>query len=131
MYRADTMHRVDEAAAHRQAGRRASKRGLAPPCAVRPPSTGRSAPVHAQAPDIVENTATLLSRADGLFMPRGIISRFPAVDPFTDRWVFLVAEDHDTIGAQLTLDGPGPAALGDLPVHPRRPGHLAAQHDRY
>jgi DNA-binding transcriptional LysR family regulator len=70
--------------------------------------------VHAQAPgielrfrqtppDIVENTAALLSRADGLFMPRGIISGFPAVDLFTDRWVFLVAEDNDTVGEQLTL----------------------------
>ena len=71
--------------------------------------------VHAQAPgiqlrfrqtpsDITENTAALLSTADGLFMPRGIISGFPALDLFTDRWVFLVAEDNSSVGSQLTLD---------------------------
>lgn len=71
--------------------------------------------VHAQAPgirlhfrqtpqDVVENTATLLSTADGLFIPHGIISGFPAVDLFTDRWVFLVAADNDSVGDRLTLD---------------------------
>ena len=37
-------------------------------------------------------------------MPHGIISDFPAVDLFTDRWVFLVAEDNREVGDQLTLD---------------------------
>ena len=71
--------------------------------------------VHAQAPgiqlrfrqtppDITENTAALLSTADGLFLPHGIIDGFPAVDLFTDRWVFLVAEDNDEVGERLTLE---------------------------
>ena len=71
--------------------------------------------VHAEAPgvrlrfqrtpiDVTEDTAPLLSTADGLLMPRGIISGFPAVDLFTDRWAFLVAETNDEVGDQLTMD---------------------------
>ncbi|MBX9395088.1 LysR family transcriptional regulator [Streptomyces sp. TRM72054] len=71
--------------------------------------------VHAEAPgvrlrfqrtpiDVTEDTAPLLSTADGLLMPRGIIGGFPAVDLFTDRWAFLVAEANDEVGDQLTMD---------------------------
>ena len=71
--------------------------------------------VHAQAPgiqlrfrqtppDITENTATLLSTADGLFIPHGVISGYPAVDLFSDRWVFLVASDNSEVGDRLALD---------------------------
>jgi DNA-binding transcriptional LysR family regulator len=71
--------------------------------------------VHAEAPgvrlrfqrtplDFMEDTAAQLSTADGLLMPHGIISGFPAVDLFTDRWAFLVAETNDEIGDQLTMD---------------------------
>jgi DNA-binding transcriptional LysR family regulator len=71
--------------------------------------------VHAQAPgirlrfrqtpaDITENAAALLSTLDGLFMPHGIISGFPAVDLFADRWVFLVATANAEVGDRLTMD---------------------------
>ncbi|MBC2905483.1 LysR family transcriptional regulator [Streptomyces cupreus] len=70
--------------------------------------------VHAEAPgvrlrfqrtpaDATENTATMLSAADGLLMPHGIISGFPAVDLFTDRWAFLVADSNDEVGDRLTM----------------------------
>lgn len=71
--------------------------------------------VHAEAPgvrlrfqrtpgDVTEDTETLLSTADGLLMPHGVISGFPAVELFADRWVFLVAETNDEVGEQLTMD---------------------------
>lgn len=53
---------------------------------------------------ITDNSATLLSTADGLLMPHGVISGFPAVELFQDRWVFLVAEDNPEVGDRLTLD---------------------------
>ncbi|HEX6467682.1 MAG TPA: LysR family transcriptional regulator [Streptosporangiaceae bacterium] len=55
-------------------------------------------------PDVPERVGPLLSTSDGLLMPHGIISGFPAVELFTDRWVFLVAEDHPEVGERLTLD---------------------------
>ncbi|WP_151477904.1 LysR family transcriptional regulator [Streptomyces albicerus] len=55
-------------------------------------------------PDVTEETATLLSTADGLLMPHGVISGFPAVELFADRWVFLVAEANDEVGDRLTMD---------------------------
>ncbi|WP_128377248.1 LysR family transcriptional regulator [Streptomyces cavernae] len=71
--------------------------------------------VHAQAPgvrlrfqhmptSVTEETATLLSTADGLLMPHGVISGFPAVELFTDRWAFLVAETNDEVGDRLTME---------------------------
>jgi DNA-binding transcriptional LysR family regulator len=71
--------------------------------------------VHAEAPgvrlrfqqtpaDVTEDPATLLSTADGLLMPHGIISGFPTVELFTDRWAFLVAEANDEVGDRLTMD---------------------------
>lgn len=54
-------------------------------------------------PDATEDTATMLSAADGLLMPHGIISGFPAVDLFTDRWAFLVADSNDEVGDRLTM----------------------------
>lgn len=71
--------------------------------------------VHAQAPgvrlrfqrpptDVTENTATLLSTAEGLLMPHGVISGFPAVELFADRWAFLVAETNDEVGDRLTME---------------------------
>ncbi|MDT9696930.1 LysR family transcriptional regulator [Streptomyces sp. P17] len=70
--------------------------------------------VHAEAPgvrlrfqrtpaDATEETATALSAVDGLLMPHGIISGFPAVDLFTDRWAFLVADSNDEVGDRLTM----------------------------
>ncbi|WP_327181730.1 LysR family transcriptional regulator [Streptomyces sp. NBC_01334] len=71
--------------------------------------------VHAEAPgvrlrfqrpptDVTEETATLLSTADGLLMPHGVISGFPTVELFTDGWAFLVAETNDEVGDRLTMD---------------------------
>jgi len=70
--------------------------------------------VHAEAPgirlrfrrvpgDVTEDAATLLSTADGMFMPHGIISGFPAVDLFTDRWVFVVARENPEVADRLAL----------------------------
>ncbi|MCX4767783.1 LysR family transcriptional regulator [Streptomyces sp. NBC_01275] len=71
--------------------------------------------VHAEAPgvrlrfqrpptEVAEDTETLLSTADGLLMPHGVISGFPAVELFADRWVVLVAEANDEVGDRLTMD---------------------------
>ncbi|MFD7936613.1 LysR family transcriptional regulator [Streptomyces sp. NPDC059755] len=71
--------------------------------------------VHAEAPgvrlrfqrpptDVTEETAPLLSTADGLLMPHGVISGFPTVELFTDGWAFLVAETNDEVGDRLTMD---------------------------
>lgn len=54
--------------------------------------------------DVTEETATLLSTADGLLMPHGVISGFPTVELFTDGWAFLVAETNDEVGDRLTMD---------------------------
>ncbi|POX42849.1 LysR family transcriptional regulator [Streptomyces sp. Ru73] len=53
-------------------------------------------------PTVVDDTATLLSATDGLLMPHGVISDFPATDLYDDRWVFLVAQDHPGVEDRLT-----------------------------
>lgn len=91
--------------------------------------------VHAQAPgitlrfrqippDVPENAAALLTTSDGLFMPHGVISGFPAVDLFTDRWVVLVAADNAEVGDELTM-----ADLARLPwaTYQRASDALAAR----
>ncbi|MFF1379298.1 LysR family transcriptional regulator [Streptomyces sp. NPDC058308] len=85
-------------------------------------------------PTVVEDTATLLSAVDGLLMPHGVISDFPATDLYDDRWVFVVADDHPAITDRLTLqdladlpwvtyqrtyDAPAVRQLGMLGVEPR------------
>ncbi|WP_406010356.1 LysR family transcriptional regulator [Streptomyces sp. NBC_00637] len=71
--------------------------------------------VHAEAPgvrlrfqrpptDVTEETAAVLSTADGLLMPHGVISGFPAVELFADDWAFLVAGTNDEVGDRLTMD---------------------------
>ncbi|MEU3619126.1 LysR family transcriptional regulator [Streptomyces sp. NPDC006872] len=101
--------------------------------------------VHAEAPrvrlrfqrhptDVMEDTATLLSTVDGLLLPHGIISGFPAVELFTDRWAFLVAETNDEVGDRLTMgdlarlpwvtyqrtyDAPAARQLSMLGIEPR------------
>lgn len=85
-------------------------------------------------PIVVDDTATLLSATDGLLMPHGVISGFPATDLYDDRWVFLVAEDHPDVGDrftrqdlarlpwvtyQRTYDAPAVRQLGMLGVEPR------------
>lgn len=81
-------------------------------------------------PTVVDDTATLLSATDGLLMPHGVISDFPA----TDLWVFLVADDHPDVEDRLTrhdlarlpwvtyqrtYDAPAVRQLGMLGVEPR------------
>ncbi|MFF9624612.1 LysR family transcriptional regulator [Streptomyces griseosporeus] len=85
-------------------------------------------------PTVVEDTATLLSATDGLFMPHGVISDFPATDLYDDRWVFLVADDHPTVEDRLTrrdlarlpwvtyqrtYDAPAVRQLGMLGIEPK------------
>jgi DNA-binding transcriptional LysR family regulator len=85
-------------------------------------------------PTVVDDTATLLSTIDGLLMPHGVISDFPATDLYDDRWVFLVSADHPEIGDRLTredlarlpwvtyqrtYDAPAVRQLGMLGIEPR------------
>ncbi|MFD5875438.1 LysR family transcriptional regulator [Streptomyces sp. NPDC060322] len=85
-------------------------------------------------PTVVDDTATLLSTADGLLMPHGVISDFPATDLYEDEWVFLVADDHPSVDDRLTLgdlgrlpwvtyqrtyDAPAVRQLGMLGIEPR------------
>ncbi|MEU9556327.1 LysR family transcriptional regulator [Streptomyces fumanus] len=85
-------------------------------------------------PTVVDDTSALLSATDGLFMPHGVISGFPATDLYRDRWVFLVADDHPDVGDRLTrrnlaelpwvtyqrtYDAPAVRQLGMLGVEPR------------
>ncbi|WP_369180219.1 LysR family transcriptional regulator [Streptomyces mutabilis] len=89
----------------------------------------------AQTPNtVVDATDTLLSTTDGLLMPHGVISDFPATDLYQDRWVFLVADDHPSIDDRLTqedlarlpwvtyqrtYDAPAVRQLGMLGIEPR------------
>lgn len=83
---------------------------------------------------IVDDTATLLSTTDGLLMPHGVVSDFPATDLYQDRWVFLVANEHPSVEDRLTrqdlarlpwvtyqrtYDAPAVRQLGMLGVEPR------------
>jgi DNA-binding transcriptional LysR family regulator len=85
-------------------------------------------------PTVVDATDTLLSTSDGLLMPHGVISDFPATDLYGDRWVFLVADDHPSVGDRLTrqdlarlpwvtyqrtYDAPAVRQLGMLGIEPR------------
>ncbi|WP_121749935.1 LysR family transcriptional regulator [Streptomyces sp. E2N166] len=85
-------------------------------------------------PTVVDATDTLLSTTDGLLMPHGVISDFPATDLYQDRWVFLVADDHPSVDEHLTLhdlarlpwvtyqrtyDAPAVRQLGMLGIEPR------------
>ncbi|MFF4536214.1 LysR family transcriptional regulator [Streptomyces aureus] len=84
--------------------------------------------------NVVDDTASLLSACDGLLMPHGVISDFPATDLYDDRWVFLVARDHPSVDDRLTrkdlarlpwvtyqrtYDAPAVRQLGMLGVEPR------------
>ncbi|KAA0940356.1 MULTISPECIES: LysR family transcriptional regulator [Streptomyces] len=85
-------------------------------------------------PTVVDDTATLLSAVDGLLMPHGVISGFPATDLYEDRWVLVVADDHPAVQDRLTrrdlaelpwvtyqrtYDAPAVRQLGMLGVEPR------------
>ncbi|WP_106399467.1 LysR family transcriptional regulator [Actinocorallia populi] len=45
---------------------------------------------------------TALRTVDGLFMPHGVISGYPSVDLFHDRWLCMVAADNPVV--DLTMD---------------------------
>ena len=60
--------------------------------------------------DLTEDVGALLATIDGLLLPHGVISGFPALELYRDRWVVLVAEDNPEVGEELTLD-----ALARLP----------------
>lgn len=83
---------------------------------------------------VVDDTATLLSTTDGLLMPHGVISDFPATELYEDSWVFLVADDHPSVDDRLTrndlgrlpwvtyqrtYDAPAVRQLGMLGIEPR------------
>ncbi|MET9773196.1 LysR family transcriptional regulator [Streptomyces sp. NPDC006367] len=83
---------------------------------------------------VVDATDALLSTTDGLLMPHGVVSDFPATDLYQDRWVFLVDENHPGVGDRLTredlvrlpwvtyqrtYDTPAVRQLGMLGVEPR------------
>ncbi|MEU0042686.1 LysR family transcriptional regulator [Streptomyces werraensis] len=83
---------------------------------------------------VVDATDTLLSTTDGLLMPHGVVSDFPATDLYQDRWVFLVADDHPSVDERLTredlarlpwvtyqrtYDAPAVRQLGMLGIEPR------------
>lgn len=53
---------------------------------------------------VVDATDALLGTTDGLLMPHGVISDFPATDLYDDRWVFLAAEEHARVGDRLTRE---------------------------
>ncbi|GIN00854.1 LysR family transcriptional regulator [Planomonospora venezuelensis] len=53
---------------------------------------------------IVEATETVLGGVDGVLMPHGVISGFPAVELYRDEWVCLVSADHPGIGEHITMD---------------------------
>lgn len=61
-------------------------------------------------PGIVEAAGPLLSSVDGLLMPHGVISGYPTVELYRDRWVCVVATGHPEVGDFLTMDD-----LGRLP----------------
>jgi DNA-binding transcriptional LysR family regulator len=82
----------------------------------------------------LEEPGALLSTVDGLIMPHGLISGFPATELFQDDWVFLVAEGNHEVGDQLThddvarlpwatylraYDSPAVRQLGMLGIEPR------------
>ncbi|MET9536905.1 LysR family transcriptional regulator [Streptomyces sp. NPDC006553] len=82
---------------------------------------------------VVDDTTSLLSATDGLLMPHGVISDFPATDLYDDRWVFVVAEDHPSVEDRLTrqdlarlpwvtyqrtYDAPAVRQLGMLGIEP-------------
>jgi DNA-binding transcriptional LysR family regulator len=54
--------------------------------------------------DITEDTKNVLSSVDGLLLPHGSISDFPATDLYRDRWAYIADADHPGLDDGLTLD---------------------------
>ncbi|MGW4803471.1 LysR family transcriptional regulator [Kitasatospora sp. NPDC004272] len=55
-------------------------------------------------PTLVDSITDFLGAADGLLLPHGVITGYPSLDLYTDRWVCLVADDHPEVADALTLD---------------------------
>ncbi|MFE1319993.1 LysR family transcriptional regulator [Kitasatospora phosalacinea] len=55
-------------------------------------------------PTLVDSIGDFLGAADGLLLPHGVISGYPFLDLYADRWVCLLADDHPDVGDALTLD---------------------------
>ncbi|WP_030462564.1 LysR family transcriptional regulator [Kitasatospora sp. NRRL B-11411] len=77
--------------------------------------TGLARALHAEAPGIrlrfqqvgptlVDSITDFLGAADGLLLPHGVITGYPFLDLYTDRWVCLVADDHPEVADTLSLD---------------------------
>ncbi|WP_033223121.1 LysR family transcriptional regulator [Kitasatospora phosalacinea] len=62
-------------------------------------------------PTLVDSITDFLGAADGLLLPHGLISGYPSLDLYTDRWVCLVADDHPDLGGPDATD---PLTLDDL-----------------
>lgn len=60
-------------------------------------------------PEAVDQAQDTLRSVDGFVLPHGFLADMPYTDLYEDRWVCVVAEDHPTIGATVTLDQLGQA----------------------
>ncbi|WP_100415466.1 LysR family transcriptional regulator [Mumia flava] len=58
----------------------------------------------ANSPYAVDRAVETLRTVDGIVLPHGFITDFPAVDLYEDTWVCVVAHDNDQVGDELTLD---------------------------
>ncbi|MGW4698476.1 LysR family transcriptional regulator [Kitasatospora cineracea] len=54
-------------------------------------------------PTLVDSITDFLGAADGLLLPHGVITGYPSLDLYTDRWVCLVSTDHEEVADGLTL----------------------------
>lgn len=52
---------------------------------------------------LVEDAPRLLMSTDGVILPHGIIDDFPTVELFQDKWVCIVSQDNESVGAALTI----------------------------
>ncbi len=55
-------------------------------------------------PTLVDSITDFLGTADGLLLPHGVISGYPSLDLYTDRWVCLLADDHPDVADTLALN---------------------------
>ncbi|MBB2910332.1 DNA-binding transcriptional LysR family regulator [Streptosporangium becharense] len=83
-------------------------------------------------PALVDDADTALRSVDGLLMPHGFISAYPAVDVYTDRWVVIADRDNPALREGLTTEhlhslpwaaaSRGPAAVASAARRPHMPG---------
>jgi DNA-binding transcriptional LysR family regulator len=58
----------------------------------------------ANTPQVVENAAEALARADLMLMPHGFITDLPHRDLYRDEWACLVSADNTAVGGTLTVE---------------------------